>query len=105
MKGLLYVHTGYVSVRRFYSISKQSKTERILLRKYYHLVAVLIFSPAVIFQVLWLSSVFITEKNISISITLISNLFCKNVLQPGFLDLAFGAAFSVFLILEMIRVT
>ncbi|CAM0946961.1 unnamed protein product [Alopecurus aequalis] len=63
----------YMSVRRFYSISKQSKTERILLRKYYHLVAVLIFSPAVIFQ-------------------------------PAFLDLAFGAAFGVFLILEMIRV-
>uniref|UniRef100_A0A0D9VC66 dolichol kinase n=1 Tax=Leersia perrieri TaxID=77586 RepID=A0A0D9VC66_9ORYZ len=63
----------YVSIRRFYSISKQSKTERILLRKYYHLVAVLIFSPAVIFQ-------------------------------PDFLDLAFGAAFAVFLILEMIRV-
>lgn len=63
----------YVSVRRFYSISKQSKTERILLRKYYHLVAVLIFSPAVIFQ-------------------------------PAFLDLAFGAAFAVFLILEMIRI-
>ncbi|KAL5213400.1 hypothetical protein ABZP36_024247, partial [Zizania latifolia] len=57
----------------FYSISKQSKTERILLRKYYHLVAVLIFSPAVIFQ-------------------------------PDLLDLAFGAAFAVFLILEMIRV-
>uniref|UniRef100_A0A0D9VCH8 dolichol kinase n=1 Tax=Leersia perrieri TaxID=77586 RepID=A0A0D9VCH8_9ORYZ len=32
-------------------ISKQSKTERILLRKYYHLAAVLIFSPAVVFQV------------------------------------------------------
>ncbi|KAJ1277876.1 hypothetical protein BS78_04G036400 [Paspalum vaginatum] len=63
----------YVSVRRFYSISKQSKTERILLRKYYHLVAVLIFTPAVIFQ-------------------------------PAFLDLAFGAAFAVFLILEMIRI-
>ncbi|KAL6629819.1 hypothetical protein ACP70R_029584 [Stipagrostis hirtigluma subsp. patula] len=63
----------YASVRRFYSISKQSKTERILLRKYYHLVAVLIFSPAVIFQ-------------------------------PAFLDLAFGAAFGVFLILEMIRI-
>jgi len=63
----------YVSVRRFYSISKQSKTERILLRKYYHLVAVLIFSPAVIFQ-------------------------------PAFLDLAFGAAFAVFLTLEMIRI-
>jgi hypothetical protein len=41
----------YVSIRRFYSISKESTTERILLRKYYHLVAVLIFSPAVIFQV------------------------------------------------------
>ncbi|TVU33465.1 hypothetical protein EJB05_25285 [Eragrostis curvula] len=63
----------YASVRRFYSISKRSKTERILLRKYYHLVAVLIFTPAVIFQ-------------------------------PAFLDLAFGAAFSVFLILEMIRI-
>ncbi|KAM0898532.1 hypothetical protein ACQ4PT_021861 [Festuca glaucescens] len=63
----------YVSIRRFYSISKESTTERILLRKYYHLVAVLIFSPAVIFQ-------------------------------PAFLDLAFGAAFAVFLILEMIRV-
>ena len=44
-----------VSIRRFYSISKQSKTERILLRKYYPLVAVLIFSPAVIFQVLYTS--------------------------------------------------
>jgi dolichol kinase len=53
----------YVSVRRFYSISKQSKIERILLRKYYHLVAVLIFSPAVIFQVLCLSSIFVTAKN------------------------------------------
>ncbi|KAK1646080.1 hypothetical protein QYE76_063885 [Lolium multiflorum] len=63
----------FVSVKKFYSISKRSKTERILLRKYYHLVAVLIFSPAVIFQ-------------------------------PAFLDLAFGAAFAVFLILEMIRV-
>lgn len=42
-----------VSVRRFYSISKNSKTERILLRKYYHLMAVAIFVPALIFQVLW----------------------------------------------------
>ncbi|CAN6230298.1 unnamed protein product [Urochloa humidicola] len=47
-----------VSVRRFYSISKQSKTERILLRKYYHLVAVLIFSPAVIFQPAFLDLAF-----------------------------------------------
>lgn len=62
-----------VSVLRFYNISKNSKTERILLRKYYHLVAVLIFVPAVIFE-------------------------------PAFLDLAFGAALAVFLILEMIRV-
>ncbi|CAL5024052.1 unnamed protein product [Urochloa decumbens] len=47
-----------VSVRRFYSISKESKTERILLRKYYHLVAVLIFSPAVIFQPAFLDLAF-----------------------------------------------
>ena len=54
----------YVSVRRFYSISKQSKTERILLRKYYHLVAVLIFPSAVIFQVVcaYLGLIFISPK-------------------------------------------
>ncbi|XP_076946458.1 dolichol kinase EVAN-like [Bidens hawaiensis] len=62
-----------VSVLRFYNISKNSKIERILLRKYYHLVAVLMFVPAVIFQ-------------------------------PSFLNLAFGAALGVFLILEIIRV-
>ncbi|CAN0898926.1 Dolichol kinase EVAN [Linum grandiflorum] len=39
-----------VSVRRFYFISKNSKTERILLRKYYHLMAVSMFVPAAIFQ-------------------------------------------------------
>ncbi|KAJ4785344.1 Dolichol kinase [Rhynchospora pubera] len=62
-----------ISVLRFYSISKQSKTERILLRKYYHLVAVLMFVPALIFQ-------------------------------SSFLDLAFGTALMVFLLLEIIRV-
>ncbi|KAF6161732.1 hypothetical protein GIB67_009101 [Kingdonia uniflora] len=62
-----------VSVLRFYSISKSSKIERILLRKYYHLMAVLMFLPALIFQ-------------------------------PSFLDLAFGAALAVFLLLEIIRV-
>ncbi|KAG8387618.1 hypothetical protein BUALT_Bualt02G0039900 [Buddleja alternifolia] len=61
------------SVRRFYNISKNSKTERILLRKYYHLMAVSIFVPALIFQ-------------------------------PRFLDLAFGAALAVFLLLEIIRI-
>ncbi|KAF5196245.1 Dolichol kinase evan [Thalictrum thalictroides] len=61
------------SVLRFYNISKHSKIERILLRKYYHLVAVLMFSPALI-------------------------------LQPKFLDLAFGAALAAFLVLEIIRV-
>lgn len=98
-----------VSVRRFYSISKQSKTERILLRKYYHLVAVLIFSPAVIFQVIcaFFSVQFPSVlKQSSMSIRIFSSLRWKNVhvLQPAFLDLAFGAAFAVFLILEMIRV-
>ena len=99
----------YVSVRRFYSISKQSKTERILLRKYYHLVAVLIFSPAVIFQVI--CAFFLVQfpsvlKQRSMSIRILSSLLWKNVhfLQPAFLDLAFGAAFAVFLTLEMIRV-
>lgn len=43
----------YVSVLRFYNISRSSKIERILLRKYYHLMAVLMFLPAVIFQVFW----------------------------------------------------
>ncbi|RWR79388.1 dolichol kinase EVAN [Cinnamomum micranthum f. kanehirae] len=62
-----------VSVFRFYNISKNSRIERILLRKFYHLVAVLMFLPAV-------------------------------YLQPEFLDLAFGAAFAIFLALEMIRV-
>jgi len=41
-----------VSVLRFYNISKNSKIERILLRKYYHLMAVLMFLPALIFQVI-----------------------------------------------------
>ncbi|KAG6631856.1 dolichol kinase EVAN isoform X1 [Carya illinoinensis] len=63
----------YVSVLRFYNISKNSKIERILLRKYYHLMAVSMFLPALIFQ-------------------------------PKFLDLAFGAALAVFLVLEIIRV-
>ncbi|KAF2569559.1 hypothetical protein F2Q68_00024649 [Brassica cretica] len=61
-----------VSVLRFYNISRGSKVERILLRKYYHLMAVLMFLPAL-------------------------------VLQPKFLDLAFGAALAVFIALEIIR--
>ncbi|CAN4098938.1 unnamed protein product [Withania somnifera] len=40
----------YVSVIRFYNISKSSKIERILLRKYYHLMAVSMFVPALILQ-------------------------------------------------------
>ncbi|PPR93850.1 hypothetical protein GOBAR_AA26821 [Gossypium barbadense] len=63
----------YASVLRFYNISKNSKIERILLRKYYHLLAVLMFLPTLIYQ-------------------------------PKFLDLAFGAALAVFLVLEIIRV-
>lgn len=44
----------YISVLRFYNISKNSKIERILLRKYYHLMAVLMFLPALISQVIWI---------------------------------------------------
>ncbi|CAN8268308.1 unnamed protein product [Cochlearia groenlandica] len=62
-----------VSVSRFYNISRSSKVERILLRKYYHLMAVLMFLPAL-------------------------------VLQPKFLDLAFGAALAVFVALEIVRI-
>ncbi|XP_047316384.1 dolichol kinase EVAN-like isoform X1 [Impatiens glandulifera] len=62
-----------VSVVRFYKISKKGTTERILLRKYYHLMAVAMFLPALVFQ-------------------------------PKFLDLAFGVALAVFLLLEIIRV-
>ncbi|XP_024027354.1 dolichol kinase EVAN-like [Morus notabilis] len=38
------------SILKFYNISKNSKIERILLRKYYHLMAVSMFLPALIFQ-------------------------------------------------------
>ncbi|KAL8089887.1 hypothetical protein AgCh_039372 [Apium graveolens] len=70
---IYWVFVIYASVLRFYNISKSSKIERILLRKYYHLMAVLMFVPALI-------------------------------LQPKFLNLAFGAALAAFLMLEIIRV-
>ncbi|KAK4482649.1 hypothetical protein RD792_009813 [Penstemon davidsonii] len=44
-----------LSVKRFYNTSKNSKTERILLRKYYHLMAVSIFVPALIYQPMFLN--------------------------------------------------
>ncbi|XP_021766447.1 dolichol kinase EVAN-like [Chenopodium quinoa] len=62
-----------ISVHRFYNISRSSKVERILLRKYYHLMAVSMFVPALI-------------------------------LQPNFLNLAFGVALAAFLVLEIVRV-
>lgn len=44
------------SIMRFYKISKNSTLERILLRKYYHLVAVLMFVPALLVEVtIWFS--------------------------------------------------
>ncbi|KAA8550338.1 hypothetical protein F0562_002022 [Nyssa sinensis] len=70
---IYWVALVYVSVIRFYNISKNSKIERILLRKYYHLLADSMFLPALIFQ-------------------------------PRFLDLAFGAALAVFLVLEIVRI-
>ncbi|KAJ7947862.1 dolichol kinase EVAN [Quillaja saponaria] len=47
---IYWVCVVFVSVLRFYNISKSSKIERILLRKYYHLMAVSMFLPALIFQ-------------------------------------------------------
>ncbi|XP_047322941.1 dolichol kinase EVAN-like [Impatiens glandulifera] len=70
---MYWVAVTCISVVRFYKISKKGTTERILLRKYYHLMAVAMFLPALIFQ-------------------------------PKFLDLAFGAALALFLLLEIIRV-
>lgn len=49
---IYWVSLIFASVLRFYNISKNSKIERILLRKYYHLLAVLMFVPALIFQVI-----------------------------------------------------
>uniref|UniRef100_A0A9I9ELI8 dolichol kinase n=1 Tax=Cucumis melo TaxID=3656 RepID=A0A9I9ELI8_CUCME len=46
------------SILRFYNISRNSKIERILLRKYYHLMAVLMFLPALIFQPRFLNLAF-----------------------------------------------
>ncbi|XP_023519430.1 dolichol kinase EVAN isoform X1 [Cucurbita pepo subsp. pepo] len=46
------------SILRFYNISRSSKIERILLRKYYHLMAVLMFLPALIFQPRFLNLAF-----------------------------------------------
>lgn len=102
----------YASVIRFYNISKNSKVERILLRKYYHLMAVSMFSPALIFQVIWLWSRICCHFHCNPVISILlavcfSNTYwwlCHNF-QPEFLDLAFGAALAVFLILEIIRVS
>lgn len=97
------------SVLRFYNISKNSKIERILLRKYYHLLAVLMFLPALIFQVIWdllLASFFPWVLYMVIYLSDIV-LSCSLLFwfQPTFLDLAFGAALAVFLTLEIIRVS
>ncbi|XP_043703459.1 dolichol kinase EVAN-like [Telopea speciosissima] len=55
---LYWIGVIVVSVFRFYHISKNSKIERILLRKYYHLVAVLMFVPAFIFQPIFIDLAF-----------------------------------------------
>lgn len=101
-----------VSVRRFYNISKNSKIERILLRKYYHLMAVLMFLPALIFQVFSIQFVnfyvsLLLIKSVPSSFWIYVDLFFFFFLcfQPKFLDLAFGAALAVFLVLEIIRVS
>ncbi|KAI3902215.1 hypothetical protein MKW92_028794 [Papaver armeniacum] len=52
------------SALRFYNISKSSKIERILLPKYYHLVAVLMFSPALIFQSSFLDLAFVAALDV-----------------------------------------
>lgn len=99
----------YASVLRFYNISKSSKIERILLRKYYHLMAVSMFVPALIFQVIQICLSFIVIFAVFYSYFLyrvfshITNWVL--IFQPKFLNLAFGVALGVFLVLEIIRVS
>ncbi|CAJ1955897.1 unnamed protein product [Sphenostylis stenocarpa] len=60
-----------VSVLRFYNISKNSKLERILLRKYYHLMAVSMFLPALIFQPKFLDLAFGAALGIFLTLEII----------------------------------
>ena len=97
----------YASVSQFYNISKNSKIERILLRKYYHLLAVLMFVPALIFQVI-LDYLYFGQKFMLVHSSIYSLKYPINylfLLQPKFLDLAFGAALAIFLALEIMRVS
>lgn len=47
-----------LAILRFYNISKNSTIERILLRKYYHLLAVIMFVPALLFDTEFLKLAF-----------------------------------------------
>jgi len=106
-----------VSVHRFYRISKSSKVERILLRKYYHLMAVSMFVPALILQVGLLLYVNLLLINVLCfryitflichipDVLFVLFLFLFSFPQPTFLNLAFGAALAAFLVLEIIRVS
>ncbi|CAH8267473.1 unnamed protein product [Arabidopsis lyrata] len=90
-----------VSVSRFYNISRNRKVERILLRKYNHLMAVLLLSyRSIIYN-------FTIWKSVCVSLLQSSSRFllfsCPSI-QPKFLDLAFGAALAVFVALEIIRI-
>lgn len=96
-----------VSVSRFYNISRSSKVERILLRKYYHLMAVLMFLPALVLQVTS-DQCFLPFYSLEVlkSAPVVASYYLHVLfIQPKFLDLAFGAALAVFVALEIIRVS
>ncbi|KAK1295089.1 hypothetical protein QJS10_CPA16g00486 [Acorus calamus] len=71
------------SILCFYKISKDDKTERILLRKYYHLVAVLMFIPALAFQTEFLDLAF--SAALAVFLTL-------EIIRAGLENLAIGAS-------------
>ena len=113
MNDLLYVHTGYVwyMYQLDGSTAYQSKAKQrgffcasiTILSLFWFSLLQLYFRWFVQFFLVQFPSVL---KQRSMSIRILSSLLWKNVhfLQPAFLDLAFGAAFAVFLTLEMIRV-
>jgi hypothetical protein len=112
MNDLLYVHTGYVwyTYQLEGSTAYQSRAKQkgffyasiIILSLFWFSLLQLYFRWFVLFLVQFPSVL----NQSSLSIRIFSSLCWKNihVLQPAFLDLAFGAAFAVFLTLEMIRV-
>lgn len=66
--------------------------------------AVAIFVPALIFQVFCVPNFFLVIFCVIFAFNLLMLIPCI-IFQPEFLDLSFGAALAIFLLLEIIRVS